>query len=110
MKSCKSLIIANKVLAGLVNSETLEECWYHSFYSGGINPDGFCGYIVYGKCAQSTIKITFYGTNKSMNTPIRIFIVINGKNKVRDKQLNVEDAMKFIIDSVAKFMLKVKHD
>lgn len=108
MKSCKSLITANKVLEKLVSSETLEECWYHSFYSGGIESNGFCGYIVYGKWAQSTIKITFYGTNKNTDTPIHIFISVDEKNKVRDKQLSIEDAIEFIGAKVAKFMLKVK--
>ena len=108
MQSCKSLVIANKVLEELINSETLEECQYHSFYSGGMDPNGFCGYIVYGKCAQSVIKIIFYGTNKDANTPVRIFVSVDGKNKVRDKQLNIEDAIEFIVSKVAKFMLKVK--
>lgn len=110
MKSCKSLITANEVLEGLINSKALEECWYHSFYSGGTNPNGFCGYMVYGKCAQSGIKITFYGTNKNTDTPIHIFILIDGKSKIRDKQFSIEDAIKFIITRVAKFTPKVKHD
>lgn len=110
MKSCKSLITANEVLEELINSETLEECWYHSFYSGGIESNGFCGYIVYGKCAQSTIKITFYGANKNTDTPIHIFISVDGKSKVRDNQLSIEDAIEFIVARIAKFMPKVKHD
>ena len=110
MKSYKSLITANEVLEGLINSETLEECWYHSFYSGGTSPNGLCGYIIYRKCAQSTIKITFYGTNKNTNAPIHIFVLIDGKSKVRDEQFSVEDAIKFIITKVAKFTPKVKHD
>lgn len=108
MKSCKSLVVANKVLEELLNSERLAECWYHSFYSGGIDPNGFCGYMIYGKRVRSTMKVTFYGTNKDLDTPIRIFIIVDGKNKVRDKQLSVEDAIKFITDKVAKFMTKVK--
>ena len=110
MKSYKSLITANEVLGGLINSETLDECRYHSFYSGGTSSNGLCGYIVYGKCAQSTIKITFYGTNKNTDTPIHIFVSVDEKNKVRDRQFSIEDAIKFIMTKVAKFMSKVKHD
>ncbi len=108
MKSCKSLAISNKVLEGLINSEQLEKCWYHSFYSGGMNPDGFCGYVVYGKCARNTIKITFYSTNKNIDTPIHIFVLVDGKSKIRDEQLSAEDAIKFIVNRVTKFMPKVK--
>lgn len=108
MESCKSLVIANKVLKELINNETLEKCWYHSFYSGGVDPNGFCGYIVYGQRAQSSIKITFYGTNKTPDTPVRIYILIDKKSKVRDRQLSIEDAIRFIEAKVAKFMLKGK--
>lgn len=108
MKPCKSLVTANKVLEGLINSEELKECWYHSFYSGGINPDGFCGYMIYGERAQSTIRITFYGTNKDVDTPISIFIAVDGKSKVRNLQFSIEDAITFIITKINKFMIKVK--
>lgn len=106
MKPCRSLIIANKVLEGLMDSEIMEACEYHSFYSGNMDPNGFCGYIIYGKRARNTIKVIFYSTNKYIDIPIRLFILINGKNKVRDLQLNVEDAIKSIIDKVDKFMTK----
>lgn len=110
MKSCRSLITANEVLEGLINNEVLKECWYHSFYSGGTDPNGFCGYMIYGKCRQSTIKVTFYGANKNTNIPIHIFISVDGKSKIRDKQFSIEDAIRFIITKVAKFTPKVKHD
>lgn len=110
MKSYKSLITANKVLEELVNSEALEECRYHSFFSGSMGPSGFCGYVIYGKCVRSTIKVIFYGVNKDTNTPIHIFISVDGKSKVRDKQFSIEDAIEFIITKVSKFIPKVNHD
>lgn len=104
MKSYRSLIYANEVLKGLITDEALKECQYHSFYSGGMTPGGFCGYSIYGKCAQRNIKVTFYGTNKDKSAPIHIFISIDGKNRIRDEQCSVEDAIKFIINKVNKYL------
>lgn len=106
MKSCKSLVTANKVLEGLENSEALIECWYHSFYSGGMDPRGYCGYMIYAKCARKALKINFYGVNKETDTPIHIFVLVDGKSKIRDKQFSVDDAIKFIEDKVTQFMKK----
>ena len=109
MEPYKSLVIVNKVLEGLINVEALKEWQYHPFYSGGVDPYGFCGYIIYGKRLQNTMKITFYGINKNGNAPIHIFISVDNKNKVRDMQFNVDDAVRFIVDKVNKFMAEVKH-
>lgn len=108
MEPYKSLIIANKVLADLVQVDALKECQYHSFYSGSTSPDGLCGYAVYGKKARSIIKVIFYGTNKDVSTPVHIFILVDGKSKVRGTQLSVDNAVKFIVDKVTKFMTKTK--
>lgn len=109
MKSCESLVIVNKVLEGLVNDTALEECWYHSCYSGGTEPEGFCGYMIYGEHARNAIKIIFYGANKDKSAPICVFILVNGKSRVRNRQFSIEDAITFIITKVTKFMPKVKH-
>jgi len=104
MRSCKSLITANKVLEELVSIEELKDCWYHSCHSGGLDPNGLCGYILHGKCKGSTIKVVFYGASKFIDTPVHIYVLINEKNKVRDKQLSVEDAIKFIVNKLTKFI------
>jgi len=100
MKPYKSLTIANEVLNGLIDSGKLQNCTYHSFYSGGVDANGFCGYTIYGVHEKKTIKITFYGINKLTDIPIHIFVLVNGKSRTNNKQFSVKDAVKFIVDKV----------
>ena len=103
MEPCKSLILANSVLNGLIVNKNLKNCCtYHSYYSGGLEPDGFCGYIIREKCKRDLIKIIFYGVRNNVDK-VRIYIVVNGNSRVRDKRLNVKDAIQFITDKIIQF-------
>ena len=97
MRPYKSLTIANEILNGLIGSGKFTNYVYHSFYSGGMAADGFCGYIIYGEYKKNTIKITFYSVNKTVATPVHVFVSVNGKNTISNRQFNVEDAINFII-------------
>jgi hypothetical protein len=110
IKPYKSLVIANEVLDKILscNITSTDRCElsYHSFYSEGLSPDGLCGYVIYGERKHHSMKVTFYGANKSLTTPIYIFIQTNKKSVVRDKLLSIDDAVKFIVGYLEKFIEK----
>lgn len=106
------MVVADEVLEKILNYEDITcafdewEFHYHSFYSGGLSPGGLCGYVIYGERKQHSIKITFYGASKSLSTPVYIFIQTNKKSVVRDKLLSIDDAVKFIVEYLEKFIKK----
>jgi hypothetical protein len=110
VKPCKSLVVADEVLEKILNCSITSidgcELSYHSFYSGGLSPGGLCGYVIYGEHKHHSIKITFYGASKPLSTPVYIFIQTNKKSVVRDKLLSIDDAVKFIIEYLEKFIKK----
>ena len=110
IKPCKSLVVADEVLDKILscNITSTDGCefYYHSFYSGGLSPGGLCGYVIYGERKRHSIKITFYGSSKSLSTPVYIFIQTNKKSVVRDKLLSIDDAVKFIVEYLEKFTKK----
>lgn len=109
MRSYKSFIAANKVLEGLENNVKLNECLYHPFYSGGTEPNGACGYVLCMEHKHKTIKVVFYGTNKETDTPVHIFVLIDDKSRIRDKQFNIKDATEFIENKIIAFLEKSKN-
>jgi len=105
MIAYKSLEIANAVLSGLKNNEQLVECSYRSVYSGGMDADGLCGYVIQGP--QNKLKVIFYGTNKAP-LMVHIYMLVDGKSVIRDKTLDIKNSILFITNKINEFMTKTK--